>query len=106
MPKVTIALDVRDLFGLTASAGFRTTYYGDSLNAQSNLTGESITRNTGEFALEFRPATLERFFERPLTHHRYKHTIEPLATYRYVTGVHNFSDFFPSASNSTITNTN
>jgi LPS-assembly protein len=105
-PKVTIPFHFRDLFGLTASAAFRTTYYGDSLNAQSSLTGESITRNSGEFALEFRPATLERFFDRPLTRHRYKHTIEPLATYRYVTGVHNFSDFIRFDSNSTLTNTN
>lgn len=105
-PKVTIPVHFRDLFGLTASAAFRTTYYGDSLDTHSVLTGDSITRNTGEFALEFRPATLERFFDRPLTHHRYKHTIEPLATYRYVTGVHNFSDFVRFDSNSTLTDTN
>jgi LPS-assembly protein len=105
-PKVTIPFHFRELFGLTASAAFRTTYYGDSLNSQSLLTGQSITRNTGEFALELRPATLERFFDRPRTHHRYKHTIEPLATYRYVTGVHNFSDFIRFDSNATLTNTN
>jgi len=43
----------------------------------STLSGESITRNTGEFAVELRPPTLERFFDRPRTRHRYKHTIEP-----------------------------
>ena len=105
-PKVAIPLHFRDLFGLTASAAFRTTYYGDSLNANSVLTGDSLTRNTGEFSLELRPATLERFFDRPLTRHRYKHTIEPLATYRYVTGVHDFSDFIRFDSDATLTNTN
>jgi len=105
-PKVTIPFHFRDLFGLTATAAFRTTYYGDSLNANSVLTGESITRNTGEFALEFRPATLERFFDRPRTHRRYKHTIEPEATYRYVTGVHNFADFVRFDSDATLTDTN
>ncbi len=105
-PKVTIPLHFRDLFGLTASAAFRTTYYGDSLDSQSTLTGQSITRNTGEFALELRPATLERFFDRPRTHRRYKHTIEPLATYRYVTGVHDFADFIRFDSNATLTDTN
>jgi len=105
-PKVTIPFHFRELFGLTASAAFRTTYYGDSLNSQSNLAGQSITRNTGEFALELRPATLERFFDRPRSHHRYKHTIEPLATYRYVTGVHNFADFIRFDSNATLTDTN
>ncbi len=105
-PKVTIPWHFRDLFGLTASAAFRTTYYGDSLDSQSTLTGQSITRNTGEFALELRPATLERFFDRPRTHRRYKHTIEPLATYRYVTGVHDFADFIRFDSNATLTDTN
>ncbi|HTB92075.1 MAG TPA: LPS assembly protein LptD [Candidatus Sulfotelmatobacter sp.] len=105
-PKLTIPFHFRDLFGLTATAAFRTTYYGDSLNGDSVLTGNSITRNTGEFALEFRPATLERFFDRPRTHHRYKHTIEPEATYRYVTGVHNFADFVRFDSNATLTDTN
>ena len=105
-PKVTIPFHFRDLFGLTATAAFRTTYYGDSLNANSVLTGDSITRNTGEFALELRPATLERFFDRPRTHRRYKHTIEPEATYRYVTGVHNFADFVRFDSDATLTDTN
>ncbi len=105
-PKITIPLHFRDLFGITASAAFRSTYYGDSLNTFSVLTGQSITRNTGEFALEFRPATLERFFDRPRTHHRYKHTFEPFATYRYVTGVHDFADFIRFDSNATLTDTN
>jgi LPS-assembly protein len=105
-PKVTIPFHFRELFALTATTSFSTTSYCASLNAHSVFTGDSLTRNTGEFALEFRPATLERFFDRPLTHHRYKHTIEPLATYRYVTGVHNFSDFIRFDSDATLTNTN
>lgn len=105
-PKITIPLHFRDLFGITASAAFRSTYYGDSLNSFSQLTGQSITRNTGEFAVEFRPATLERFFDRPRSHRRYKHTFEPFATYRYVTGVHDFADFIRFDSNATLTDTN
>jgi len=105
-PKITIPLHIRDLFGITASAAFRSTYYGDSLNALSALTGESVTRNTGEFALEMRPATLERIFGRPHARHRYKHTFEPFATYRYVTGVHDFADFIRFDSNATLTDTN
>lgn len=105
-PKVSIPLHFGTWLAVTPSAAFRTTYYGDSLNILGNLTGNSITRNTGEFAVEFRPPTIERFFDRPATHRRYKHTIEPFLTYRYVTGVHNFSDFIRFDSNSTITNTN
>ncbi|MFI5097488.1 MAG: LPS-assembly protein LptD [Candidatus Acidiferrales bacterium] len=105
-PKVTVPLHFGDWLGVTTSATFRTTYYGDSLASLTTLSGESITRNTGEFVLELRPPTLERFFDRPLTHHRYKHTIEPIVTYRYVTGVNNFADFIRFDSNSTLTDTN
>jgi len=105
-PKVTVPLHFGDWLGVTTSATFRTTYYGDSLASLTTLSGESITRNTGEFAVELRPPTLERFFDRPRTRHRYKHTIEPTVTYRYVTGVNNFADFIRFDSNSTLTDTN
>lgn len=105
-PKITIPLHFRDLFGITASAAFRSTYYGDTLNSFSTLTGESVTRNTGEFAVELRPATVERIFDRPGSRHRYKHTFEPFATYRYVTGVHDFSNFIRFDSNATLSDTN
>jgi LPS-assembly protein len=105
-PKVSIPLHLGTLLGITTSAAFHTTYYGDSLNANDVLTGNSISRNTGEFSLEFRPATLERFFDQPAKHRRYKHTIDPYLTYRYVTGVHNFQDFVRFDNNSTLTDTN
>jgi LPS-assembly protein len=105
-PKVSIPLHLGTLLGITTSAAFHTTYYGDSLNANDVLTGNSISRNTGEFAVEFRPATLERFFDQPVKHRRYKHTIDPYLTYRYVTGVHNFQDFVRFDNNSTLTDTN
>ncbi len=105
-PMVTLPLHFGDWLGVTTSATFRTTYYGDSLSSISTLSGESITRNTGEFAVELRPPTLERFFDRPRARRRYKHTIEPIVTYRYVTGVHDFSDFIRFDSDATLTDTN
>jgi LPS-assembly protein len=105
-PKVTIPLHFGDWLGVTTSALFRTTFYGDSQDINGVPAGNSITRNTGEFAVELRPPTLERFFDRPKSRRRYKHTIEPTATYRYVTGVNNFADFIRFDSNATLTNTN
>ena len=105
-PMVTLPLHFGDWLGVTTSATFRTTYYGDSLSSVSTLSGESITRNTGEFAVELRPPTLERFFDRPRARRRYKHTIEPTITYRYVTGVNNFADFIRFDSDATLTDTN
>jgi LPS-assembly protein len=105
-PQVTLPLHLGDWLGITSSARFRTTYYGDSLNANDIVTGNSILRNTGEFAVELSPPTLERYFDRPQTRHRYKHTIEPYVTYRYVTGVNNFAQFIRYDSDATLTNTN
>jgi LPS-assembly protein len=110
-PKVTIPLHFGAWLGVTTSAAFRTTYYGDSYNAAGQLSGQSITRNTGEFAVELRPPTLERFFDRASLNKnkprkRYKHTIEPSITYRYVTGVNNFADFIFFDSDATLTDTN
>jgi LPS-assembly protein len=105
-PKVTVPFHFGAWLGVTSSATFRTTYYGDSFNAAGAVSGQSITRNTGEFEVDLRPPTLERYFERPATRHRYKHTIEPLITYRYVTGVNDFADFIRFDSNATLTDTN
>jgi LPS-assembly protein len=109
-PEVTIPLHFGAWFGITTSAAFRTTYYGDSYNSAGQLSGQSITRNTGELTVELRPPTLERFFDRaPLQkdkpHKRYKHTIEPTITYHYVTGVNNFADFIRFDSDATLTDT-
>jgi len=110
-PKVTVPLHLGAWLGVTTSAAFRTSFYGDSYNSAGLLSGQSITRNTGEFAVEFRPPTLERFFDRSSLNKdkprkRFKHTIEPAITYRYVTGVNNFADFIRFDSDATLTDTN
>ena len=105
-PRVTLPLHLGNWLGVTSSATFRTTYYGNSVNANDILTTNSILRNTGEFAVELSPPTLERYFDRPQTRHRYKHTVEPYVTYRYVTGVNNFAQFIRYDSDATLTNTN
>jgi len=105
-PKVTIPIHFGNWLGVTTSVTLRTTFYGDSFDAAGNVSGQSITRNTGEFAVDLRPPTLERFFDRPGTRHRYKHTVEPVFRYRYVTGVNDFADFIRFDRNATLTNTN
>ena len=110
-PKVTIPLNFGAWLGITTTAAFRTTYYGDSYNRTGQLSGQSITRNTGELTVELRPPSLERFFDRsPLDKNkprkRYKHTIEPTITYHYVGGVNNFADFIRFDSDATLSDTN
>lgn len=110
-PRVTMPLHFGPWLGVTASGAYRATRYGDSLNSAGMVSGVSITRHTEEFALDFRPPTLERFFDRSSLkkdkpRQRYKHTIEPAITYRYVTGVNNFADFIRFDSDATLTDTN
>ena len=110
-PRVTVPVHFGDWLGITGTAAFRTTRYGDSLNAGGLVTPVAITRNTGEFAIDLRPPVLERFFDRASLkknkgRRRYKHTIEPVVTYRYVTGVNNFADFIRFDSGATLTDTN
>ena len=105
-PRLTIPFHFGQWLGVTTSATFRTTFYADSFNAAGDVSGQSITRNTGEFLVELRPPTLERFFDRPASRHRYKHTIEPVINYFYVTGVNNFQNFIRFDSNATLTDTN
>src|SRR5882724_3917782 len=110
-PRVTVPLHFGPWLGVTTSAAYRATRYGDSLNSASLVSGSSITRQTGEFTVDLRPPALERFFDRDSlkkdkSRRRYKHTIEPTFTYRYVTGVNNFADFIRFDSNATITDTN
>jgi len=109
-PRVTVPLHFGPWLGVTASAAFRTTRYGDSYNAAGLVSGASISRNTGEFTVELRPPTLERFFDRSSlkkdkSRRRYKHTIEPELTYRYVTGVDHFAEFIRFDSDSTLSDT-
>ena len=110
-PRVTVPLHLGPWLGVTTSAAFRTTHYGDSFNSSGVLSGASILRNTGEFTIDLRPPVLERFFDRislekNKSRRRYKHTIEPAFSYRYVTGVNHFADFIRFDSNATLTDTN
>jgi len=110
-PTVTVPLHFGSWLGVTTSATFRTSYYGDSYTSTAQLSGQSITRNTGELTVDLRLPTLERFFDRsPLDkskpHKRYKHTIEPTITYHYVGGVNNFADFIRFDSDATLSDTN
>ncbi len=109
-PRVTVPLHFGSWLGVTTSAAFRTTRYGDSYNSAGLLNATAISRNTGEFTVELRPPTFQRFFDRTSlkkdkARRRYKHTIEPALTYRYVTGVNRFAEFVHFDSDATLTNT-
>jgi LPS-assembly protein len=115
-PRVTVPLHFGPWLDATTTAVFRTTYYGDSLVPGTAatipvLSNQSNSRNDGEFTIDFRLPTLQRYFGRmpfqdPKSRKRYKHTIEPHITYRNVTGIDNFLQFIRFDADATRTNTN
>jgi LPS-assembly protein len=115
-PAVTVPLHFGPWFSATATGVFRSAYYGDSLVPGSEVTtpvlsNRSITRNNGEFTLDIRLPTLQRYFgrmpfENQNSRRRYKHTIEPHATYRNVSGIDNFLQFIRFDADSTRSDTN
>ena len=105
-PKVTVPLHFGPWLDVTATGAVRTTRYGASLDAAGNLSTQPITRNDGEFTLELRPPALEKYFDRAKSKRKYKHTIEPEVTYRYVTGINDFERFIRFDSDATLSDTN
>jgi LPS-assembly protein len=108
-PRVTLPIHFGPWLSATTTAEFRTTYYGDSLIPGATiptLSGLSVVRNDGEFTLDLRPPTLERFFQRPNSKKKFKHTIEPEIIYRTVTGINNFAQMIRFDADSTLSNTN
>jgi LPS-assembly protein len=105
-PRVTVPLHFSPWLNVTSTAAFRTTRYGESFKILEVPTNQPIVRNTGEFEVDFRPPTLEGFFQKPKSKNKYKHTIEPDITYRYVTGVNNFQNFIRFDSDTILSDTN
>jgi LPS-assembly protein len=72
-------------------------YYTERLIGQVGVipgqaVNNAISRQALETAVELRPPPLERIFEKQFLGRKWKHVIEPHATYRFVTGVNNFSN--------------
>ncbi len=85
---------------LFASAGVRETLYSRSRTADptGDTTGENtkgLSRSSFDAELEGRTPVLEREFDSPFLERVFggevRHTVEPEITYRYVTGINNFS---------------
>ncbi len=73
----------------------RETFYTQQLVPSSGGVGTAesnvINRKAVEGSMEIRPPALERVYDREVWGRKWKHVIEPRATYRYVTGVDNFA---------------
>src|SRR5713226_2424400 len=87
----------------------RETFYTQQLVPSSGVgvaSSDVINRKAVQGALELRPPTLDRVFDRELLGRKWKHVIEPRATYRYVTGVDNFDRILRFDERDILSNTN
>jgi len=92
-PEVSVPLHFRG-WSLRPGVTLHETYYSkrliDSGTPFETTQNNPINRQAVEADVELRPPALERVFQRPFLGRKWKHVIEPLVNYRYVTGINNF----------------
>jgi LPS-assembly protein len=89
-PQYSLPINTKYL-NFLATAAARVTYYSDSFDAQRRVVGRDVVRRYGEFTFDVRPVALAKNFYSRSDAFRFRHVIEPYATYRYVKGVNNFN---------------
>lgn len=91
---------------LTATAAGRVTYYSNSFDTLRQVIGRDIIRKYGQFELDLRPVPLAKNFFGKEGNFRFRHVIEPYATYRFIKGVDNFDRIIRFDELDTVTDTN
>ena len=93
-------------FNFTATAGTRVTYYSNSFNDMRQVVGRDVIRKYGEFEFDVRPVALAKNYYGKNDSFRFRHVIEPFATYRFIKGVDNFRKIIRFDYADTVTDTN
>jgi LPS-assembly protein len=91
---------------VTATAAGRLTYYSDSFNAVHQVVGKDVVRKYGQIDIDIRPVALARNFFGKNGVFKFRHVIEPFATYRFIKGINNFDRIIRFDELDTITDTN
>ncbi len=104
-PQLTLPINTKYV-NFTATGAMRVTYYSNSLNPLRQVVGRDVIRKYGEFEFDIRPVALARNFYGKNDTFRFRHVIEPYATYRYIKGVDNFNRIIRFDHLDTITDTN
>jgi LPS-assembly protein len=102
-PRVTLPLRWGPWLGLTSTFAARVTRYG-AQESGGSVAVDSMVQKTAELTMDLRPPSFERIYGDGDS--RWKHVIEPDATYRYVTGINNFAGILRFDENDTLTDTN
>ena len=104
-PQVTLPISTKYV-NFTATGSMRVTYYSNSFNDIRQVVGRDVIRKYGEFEFDIRPVALARNFYGKNKAFRFRHVIEPYATYRYIKGVDNFNRIIRFDHLDTISDTN
>lgn len=104
-PQLTLPINTKYI-NFTATGAMRVTYYSNSFNDMRQVVGRDVIRKYGEFEFDVRPVALAKNFYGKKGTFRFRHVIEPYATYRYVKGVDNFNKIIRFDHLDTITDTN
>jgi len=104
-PQVTIPIHTKYL-NVTATGSMRVTYYSNSFNDMRRLVEKDVLRKYGEFELDVRPVALAKNYYGKSDEFKFRHVIEPYATYKYRKGIQNFSRIIRFDELDTITDTN
>jgi LPS-assembly protein len=89
-PEISLPLQFHG-WSLRPALAFHETYYTQRL-VDGAATDDPTNRQALDASVELRPPTLERIFDKDFLGRKWKHVIEPLVTYRYVTGVNDFAN--------------
>jgi LPS-assembly protein len=96
-------------WSLRPELALRDTLYSQQLGPGGPVgtaVSDFINRKALEGSVDLRPPSLSRVFERERLGRKWKHVIEPHATYRYVTGVNNFAEILRFDARDILSNTN
>ena len=91
-PDISVPLLFRG-WSLRPELALHDTYYTEREppSAIGSAVGDPINLSALETAVELRPPTLERVFDKEFLGRKWKHVIEPQVVYRFVTGINDFS---------------
>ena len=107
-PTISLPL-VLDGWSVRQAISLHDTLYTQELGPSGGVgaaISDAINRKAFEGSVEIRPPALERVFAGEFLGRKWKHVIEPRATYRYLTGVDNFSHILRFDDHDILTDTN
>ncbi|HMQ02782.1 MAG TPA: LPS assembly protein LptD [Pyrinomonadaceae bacterium] len=104
-PQVSIPISTKYV-NFTATASLRMTYYSSSFNDMRRVVEKDVMRRYGEFEFDVRPVALAKNFYGKGNAFRFRHVIEPFATYRFIKGINDFNRIIRIDQLDTITDTN